>query len=217
MSASCCPPQHNHGDDHGSPADGKFRRVLWIALIVNAAMFVVELATAQTAASTALLADSVDFLGDAVNYGLSLFVLSLSLVTRARVAWLKGLSMLLFGLWVIGQAAWHAWSGVVPEAATMSVVGALALAANLGVAALLFSHREGDSNRRSVWLCTRNDAIGNVAVLAAAAGVFGTGTGWPDVVVAGVMASLALHSGWLVVKLAAREMRGGAAGHVPAE
>ncbi|MDF3075931.1 MAG: cation transporter [Alphaproteobacteria bacterium] len=217
MSASCCPPQHNRGDNQGSPTDGRFRRVLWIALLVNAAMFVIELATAQTASSAALLADSVDFLGDAINYALSLFVLSLSLVTRARVAWLKGLSMLLFGLWVIGQAAWHAWSGVVPEATTMSVVGALALAANLGVAALLFAHREGDSNRRSVWLCTRNDAIGNVAVLAAAAGVFGTGTGWPDVIVAGVMAVLALHSGWQVVRLAVREMRGGAVAPAPAE
>jgi Co/Zn/Cd efflux system component len=215
MSASCCAPQHNH--DQGSPTDGNFRRVLWIALLVNAAMFVVELATAQTASSASLLADSVDFLGDAINYALSLFVLSLSLVTRSRVAWLKGLSMLGFGLWVIGQAAWHAWSGVVPEATTMSVVGALALAANLGVAALLFSHREGDSNRRSVWLCTRNDAIGNVAVLAAAAGVFGTGTGWPDIAVAGVMAALALHSGWQVVRLAALEMRGGATMHAPAE
>jgi len=214
MSASC---SHNHGHDPGAATDGKFRRVLWIALIVNAAMFVVELATAQTASSASLLADSVDFLGDAINYALSLFVLSLSLVTRARVAWLKGLSMLLFGAWVIGQAAWHAWSGIVPEAATMSVVGALALAANLGVAALLFAHRDGDSNRRSVWLCTRNDAIGNVAVLAAAAGVFGTGTGWPDVIVAAIMAMLALHSGWQVVKLAAREMRGGAVERVPAE
>lgn len=214
MSASC---SHNHSHDHGTPADGSFRRVLWIALIVNAAMFLVELATAQTASSASLLADSVDFLGDAVNYALSLFVLSLSLVARSRVAWLKGLSMLLFGVWVIGQAALHAWSGVVPEATTMSVVGALALAANLGVAAMLFAHRTGDSNRRSVWLCTRNDAIGNVAVLAAAAGVFGTGSGWPDIIVAAVMAVLALHSGWHVVRLAARELRGGAVEHAPAE
>ena len=214
MSASC---SHNHSHDHGVPADGRFRRVLWIALVVNAAMFAVELATAQTASSAALLADSVDFLGDAINYALSLFVLSLSLAARSRAAWLKGASMLLFGAWVIGQLAWHAVNGVVPEPVTMSVVGFLALAANLGVAVLLFAHRDGDSNRRSVWLCTRNDAIGNVAVLAAAAGVFGTGTGWPDVIVAGVMAVLALHSGWQVVRLAAREMRGGAVEHAPAE
>ena len=214
MSASC---SHNHSHDHGVPADGRFRRVLWIALVVNAAMFAVELATAQTASSAALLADSVDFLGDAINYALSLFVLSLSLAARSRAAWLKGASMLLFGAWVIGQLAWHAVNGVVPEPVTMGVVGFLALAANLGVAVLLFAHRDGDSNRRSVWLCTRNDAIGNVAVLAAAAGVFGTGTGWPDVIVAGVMAVLALHSGWQVVRLAAREMRGGAVEHAPAE
>ena len=214
MSASC---SHNHSHDHGVPADGRFRRVLWIALVVNAAMFAVELATAQTASSAALLADSVDFLGDAINYALSLFVLSLSLAARSRAAWLKGASMLLFGAWVIGQLAWHAVNGVVPGPVTVGVVGVLALAANLGVAVLLFAHRDGDSNRRSVWLCTRNDAIGNVAVLAAAAGVFGTGTGWPDVIVAGVMAVLALHSGWQVVRLAAREMRGGAVEHAPAE
>ena len=215
MSASCS--HHNHSHQHGAAMDGKFRRVLWIALLVNAAMFVVELATAQTAASVSLLADSVDFLGDAINYGLSLFVLSLTLVARSRVALLKGASMLLLGLWVIGQAAWHAWTGVVPEPATMGVVGFLALVANLGVAVLLFAHREGDSNRRSVWLCTRNDAIGNVAVLVAAAGVFGTGTGWPDIIVAGLMALLALHSGWQVVRLALREMRGDALAHAPAE
>ena len=214
MSGSC---SNNHGHDHAASSDGRFRRVLWIALVVNAAMFVVELATAQAASSSALLADSVDFLGDAVNYALSLFVLSLSLLARARVALLKGLSMIVFGLWVIGQSAWHAWAGIVPEAATMSVVGALALAANFGVAALLFSHRDGDSNRRSVWLCTRNDAIGNVAVLAAAVGVFGTGTGWPDVIVAVIMAGLALHSGWQVVRLSSRELRGVAAEHAPAE
>lgn len=203
--SACC--SHDYGHEHGNPDDGKFRRVLWIALIVNAAMFVVELATAQTASSAALLADSVDFLGDAVNYALSLFVLSLSLASRSKVALLKGGSMLLFGLWVVGQAIWHGVSGIVPEPVTMGVVGGLALAANLGVAVLLFAHRQGDSNRRSVWLCTRNDAIGNLAVLAAAFGVFGTGTGWPDIAVAAIMAALALHSGWLVVRLALRELR----------
>ena len=214
MSASC---GHNHSHDHASASDGAFRRALWIALIVNAAMFVVEIVAAQTAGSTALLADSVDFLGDALNYGLSLFVLSLGVFARGRVALLKGVSMLGFGIWVIGQAAWHVWTGVVPEPVTMGVVGALALAANVGVAVLLFAHRTGDSNRRSVWLCTRNDAISNLAVLFAALGVFGTGTGWPDVIVAGIMAALALHSGWQVVRLSLAELRGGAVKHAPAE
>lgn len=212
MSASC-----GHHHDHGAAArDGKFRRVLWVALVVNAAMFVVELATAQAAGSTALLADSVDFFGDALNYGLSLFVLSLGALARGRVALLKGVSMVGFGVWVIGQAAWHAWTGVVPEPVAMSVVGALALAANVGVAALLFAHREGDSNRRSVWLCSRNDAIGNLAVLAAALGVFGTGTGWPDTIVAAIMAALALHSGGQVVRLALGELRSDAVEPKPA-
>jgi Co/Zn/Cd efflux system component len=214
VSASC---GHNHSHAHGSASDGAFRRALWIALIVNAAMFVVEIVAAQTAGSTALLADSVDFLGDALNYGLSLFVLSLGVLARGRVALLKGLSMLGFGVWVIGQAAWHVLTGVVPEPVTMGVVGALALAANVGVAVLLFAHRQGDSNRRSVWLCTRNDAISNLAVLVAALGVFGTGTGWPDVIVAGIMAVLALHSGWQVVRLSLGELRGGAVKTAPAE
>ncbi|MGE0151689.1 MAG: cation transporter [Reyranellaceae bacterium] len=224
MSASCShhnhSPGHGHGHGHGhAPADGKFRRALWIALALNAGMFVVELATAQAAASTALLADSVDFLSDAVNYGLSLFVLSMALAARSKVALFKGLTMLVFGLWVIGQAAWHACTGVVPEPVAMGVVGFLALAANLATALILYVHRDGDSNRRSVWLCSRNDAIGNVAVMAAAVGVFGTGTGWPDVIVAGIMAVLALHSGWQVVRLARAELRGGsaAAAGVPAE
>lgn len=209
MSASCCAPQHNHSHDHGQgPADGRFRRALWIALALNASMFVVELATAQTASSSALLADSVDFLSDAVNYGLSLFVLAMALAVRSKVALFKGLTMLVFGVWVIGQTAWHAWAGIVPEPVTMGVVGFLALAANLATALILYVHRDGDSNRRSVWLCSRNDAIGNVAVMAAAVGVFGTGTGWPDVLVAGIMAVLALHSGWQVVRLARAELRG---------
>lgn len=214
MSANCA---HHHGHGRDTPPDGAFRRVLWLALVVNATMFVVELASAQTAGSTALLADSVDFLGDAVNYALSLFVLSLSLAARSRVALLKGVSMLVFGLWVLGQAAWNAAAGVVPEPLTMGVVGFLALAANFGVAVALFAHRKGDSNRRSVWLCTRNDAIGNLAVLLAALGVFGTGAGWPDIAVAAIMAALALQGGWLVVRQARRELHGTESAHAPAE
>ncbi len=204
--AGCC---HGHGHDHahGPRADGPYRFVLWVALILNAAMFAVEIGAGVTSGSVSLLADSLDFLGDAANYGVSLFVLGASLAWRARTALLKAASMAAFGLWVAGEAIWNAVSGVVPQAITMGVVGALALGVNVLVTLLLFRYREGDSNMRSVWLCSRNDAIGNLAVMAAAVGVFGTRTGWPDIAVAAVMAGLALWSAWQVTRLALRELR----------
>lgn len=229
MGVSCCGPTHgrdappglpharghDHGHGHGhhhhhdiAPAtDRAYRRVLWAALAVNALMFAVEIAAGIGAGSAALLADSLDFLGDAANYGLSLFVLGMGLAWRARAALVKALSMAAFGLWVGGTALHHALAGTLPDARVMGVVGLLALAANLGVALLLFRHRDGDANRRSVWICTRNDAIGNLAVLAAALGVFGTGTLWPDVAVATIMAALALWGAAQVIRLAAGELR----------
>ena len=167
MSAHC---HHDHsapGHSHDAPAsaDPRYRRILWIALIVNAAMFVVELGAGTQSGSASLLADAIDFLGDAANYGLSLWVLAMALTWRARAALLKGASMLAFGVFVIGRVAWGMWQGVPPEPFTMGGVGLLALAANLGVAALLYAWREGDANMRGVWLCTRNDALGNLACL----------------------------------------------------
>lgn len=203
MSASC-----GHGHDHDVPATGThYRRALWFALIVNAAMFVVEIGAGYQAGSVSLLADSVDFFGDAVNYGLSLFVLSLAAVWRSRTALAKGWAMGFYGLFVLAQAAVSAVRGVVPEASTMGVVGALALLANLAVAVVLYRFREGDANMRSVWLCTRNDAIGNLAVLAAALGVFGTGSGWPDLIVASIMGVLALVASRSVISRANAELR----------
>jgi Co/Zn/Cd efflux system component len=199
---------------HGTaPAhqDPRYRRVLWVALAVNAAMFGVEVAAGLQAGSVALLADAVDFFGDAVNYGLALMVLGLSLRWRAGTALLKGLAMGAFGIAVLGRAAWSASTGIVPEPLTMGLIGALALAANVAVAALLYAWREGDANMRSVWLCTRNDAIGNLAVLAAALGVFGSGSAWPDLVVAAVMAALALAASRAVVRQALAELRPSAA------
>ena len=155
-----------------------------------------------------LLADAIDFLGDAANYALSLAVLAMGALMRARAALLKAASMLLFGLLVLGRAAWAAFNGEPPEAFTMGVVGLLALVANVGVAVLLYAFREGDANMRSVWLCTRNDAIGNLAVLLAALGVLGTGTRWPDLAVAAVMAGLALSAGVSVVRQARQEIAG---------
>jgi Co/Zn/Cd efflux system component len=180
MSAHC----HDPHCESKSAASPRVRRVLWVALIVNAAMFVVEVAGGWGASSAALLADAVDFAGDAANYALSLFVLSMGAVWRARAALGKGVSMAMYGVGVLAVTGLNFLRGVPPEPMTMTLIGLLALAANVGVALLLYRYREGDANMRSVWLCTRNDAIGNVAILAAAAGVFGTGSAWPDLVVA---------------------------------
>ncbi|HOW75025.1 MAG TPA: cation transporter [Candidatus Competibacteraceae bacterium] len=198
MSAHCChqdrqPDQYRNLQSH-------YRNVLWIALVINAAMFAVEIVSGMQAESAALLADSLDFLGDAANYGISLWVLGLGLSTRARASLLKALSMAAFGVWVLGYTTWQAITGVIPSAPTMGLIGVLALAANLGVAGLLYAYRGGDSNMRSVWLCTRNDALGNVAVMLAALGVLGTSAAWPDMIVASLMAGLALSSAWQVIR-----------------
>ncbi|WP_341894134.1 cation transporter [Ferrovibrio terrae] len=194
---------HGHDHDHGNAA----RPALWIALLLNAGMFVVELGGGLSAGSTALLADSADFLGDAANYGLALAVLSMALVWRARVALLKGITMGLFGLWVAVMTINHALSGTVPEAATMGVIGFAALAVNVLVTVLLYRFRKGDSNMRAVWICSRNDALGNLAVMAAASGVFMTDNAWPDLAVAAFMAALALWGSAQVILHARRELR----------
>lgn len=206
MSAHC---HHNHDNhSHGSPAnaDPRYRRILWVALIVNAAMFAVEVGAGVQSGSASLLADAIDFLGDAANYALSLWVLAMALTWRARAALIKGASMLAFGVFVVGRVAWGAWQGTAPEPFTMGTIGLLALAANLGVAVLLYTYRDGDANMRSVWLCTRNDALGNVAVMGAALGVFGTGSAWPDLAVAAIMAWLAIAGGTSVIRQARQEL-----------
>ncbi|WP_422000457.1 cation transporter [Reyranella sp.] len=213
MSAHCCGHDHDHGAASASPA---YRRVLWLALAINFAMFGVEIGAGLAAQSASLLADSLDFLGDAANYGISLFVLGMALHWRARASLLKAASMGAFGLWVAVTTIQHALAGTVPEAPVMGAVGALAFAANLGVAAMLWRWRDGDSNMRSVWICTRNDAIGNLAVLAAAAGVFGSGSGWPDYAVAAIMSSLALFGAVQVTRHALEEL-GQARAAAPAE
>src|SRR5258708_6082667 len=185
MSAACCPPPASQ--DKATTPQG-YRRILWIALAINLAMFGVEVASGLSAQSVSLLADSLDFLGDAANYGVSLFVLGMALQWRARASLLKGATMAAFGLWVIFITARHAIAGTVPDAPVMGVVGVAALLANFAVAALLYRFRNGDSNMASVWICTRNDVIGNLAVMLAALGVFGAGAGWPDFVVGAVMA-----------------------------
>ena len=196
---------HHHPESTAS-TDPLYRRVLWIALALNATMFVIEIVGGARSGSLSLLADAMDFAGDAANYAISLFALGMGLVARSRVALLKAGSMALFGIFILGQAIWQARSGVAPDAVTMSLIGVLALVVNVTVAVLLFSFREGDADMRSVWLCSRNDALGNLAVIAAAAGVFGTASAWPDLVVAAGMALLALTSAWLVMRQARTEL-----------
>lgn len=187
--------------------DPRFRKALWIALWVNLAMFLVEGVASLQSGSVSLMADAIDFFGDSANYLLSLSVLSMGMLWRGRAALVKGVTMTLFGLAVLGRAVWVAQSGATPEPLTMGAVGLLALVANVAVALLLFKFREGDSDMRSVWLCSRNDAIGNLAVMVAALGVFGTGTAWPDLAVAAVMGGLAVTSGVSVVRHARSDIR----------
>lgn len=204
MSAHCCDHDTPQAETIGNLP--RYRKILWIALIVNAAMFLVEIGAGVQAGSLSLLADAVDFAGDALNYAVSLAVLASALAWRARAAILKAVSMMGFGLYVLGAALWSVWHGEVPQAMTMGVVALLALSANVAVAWMLYAFREGDANMRSVWLCSRNDAIGNVAVFMAALGVFGTGSAWPDLAVASLMATLALHGGWTVLRQARGEL-----------
>ena len=185
-----------------STPNSKFRTALWIALFINLTLFIVELVGGAYAHSSALWADALDFFGDAVNYGISLAVLGASLYWRATVALIKGLTMAVFGLVVIGKVIYAFIQGIPPEALTMGVIGVLALIANVITAVILYAFRDGDANMKSVWLCSRNDAIGNAAVILAAIGVFGTGSLWPDIIVAVIMAGLGLTAGYQVVKQA---------------
>ncbi len=199
MSAKCC-------ETPVSAAPG-YSQVLWIALAVNALMFVVEVVAGLFAGSLSLQADALDFLGDAGNYALSLWAASRALHVRARVATLKGITMGLFGLWVLVRAVLGVGGGDVPHAEVMGLTGLAALLANLGVAVLLYRYRNGDSNMRSVWLCTRNDVLGNLAVLLAASGVFALGARWPDLLVAAVISSLALVGAVQILRHAKRDQQ----------
>lgn len=187
--------------------NSKFRTALWIALIINLAMFVVEVMGGAYTHSSSLWADSLDFFGDAVNYGISLAVLGASLYWRATVALMKGITMAAFGLVVMAKVVYAYAQGIPPQAITMGMIGVLALIANVVSAVILYAFRDGDSNMKSVWLCSRNDAIGNIAVILAAVGVFGTGSLWPDLIVAAIMAGLGLTAGYQVIQQALKERK----------
>ncbi len=199
---SCC--------DHDTQFEGlspDYRRRLWAVIVINAVMFAVEMTAGQLAGSQALQADALDFLGDTLTYGMSLAVIGATIRVRATAALAKGLSLLAMGLFVFGSTVWRVFVAGVPQAEIMGAVGLLALAANVGSVLLLMKYKDGDANVRSVWLCSRNDAIGNIAVMAAALGVWGTATGWPDIAVAAVMAGLFLSSAWQILRQAGEEWR----------
>lgn len=198
--AGCC--------GHATKFDGvsdDYKRRLWIVIALNATMFMVEMSAGYLAKSQALQADALDFLGDALTYGISLAVIGASVRARTNAALAKGLSLLLMGLWVFGSTVYRVFYVGVPEAEIMGGVGFLALLTNLASVLLLVRYKDGDANVRSVWLCSRNDAIGNVAVMFAALGVWGTATGWPDLIVAGIMAGLFLSSSVQIVRQALAE------------
>jgi Co/Zn/Cd efflux system component len=202
MSADCC-----KGCDDPHRGNENYRRMLWVVLAINALMFAVEVVAGLAAGSASLQADALDFLGDAGNYAISIFVVGMALRYRAIAALLKGATMGMLGVWVLGITAWNVWHETLPSAVTMGAVGVAALIANAASFGLLWAYRGGDANMRSAWVCTRNDVLGNLAVLVAALGVFGTGTGWPDIVVALIMAGLALQGAWIVLEQSLQELR----------
>ena len=202
MACTSCP-----SDKGGTLNDPKWRRALWIALAVNGSMFAIEMVAGIAGGPKALQADALDFFGDAANYAISLGVAGMALAWRARAALLKGATLAVLGLYVLLATAWGMLHGAAPQSEIMGVIGVAALLANGGVALMLYRFRTGDANMRSVWICSRNDAIGNVAVVLAAAGVFGTGTAWPDLIVAALMAFLGLWGGFQIIAQARAELR----------
>jgi Co/Zn/Cd efflux system component len=202
MAHSCC-----GADARFDGLDPRYRRVLWTVIAINAVMFVVEIAAGHLAGSQALQADALDFLGDTLTYGLSLAVIGRSVQTRSSAAILKGLSLTAMGLWVLGSTAYHVLVLGVPRAEIMGVIGVMALAANTASVLLLMRYKDGDANVRSVWLCSRNDAIGNLAVMGAGLAVWVSASKWPDLLVAAVMAGLFLASSSQILLQAWREYR----------
>lgn len=188
-----------------------FKAAIWVVIALNAVMFVVEIVAGQVAGSMALQADALDFLGDTLTYGMTLAVIGQALRVRAGAALLKGLSLGAMGLYVFGASLWRTFVEGTPEAVTMGAVGLAALAVNVTAALLLLRYRDGDANVRSVWLCSRNDAFGNVAVLVAAGVVALTGTKWADIAVALIMAGLFTNSALQIIRQATRELKTAAA------
>lgn len=202
MSANCCGHTPKF---EGLSAD--YKRRLWLVIAINGAMFFLELIAGALSGSQALQADALDFAADAATYGISLAVIGASIAVRARAALLKAASLTLMAIWVLGSTAYHVLVLGIPRAEIMGAVGVLALLANLASVLILVRYKDGDANVRSVWLCSRNDAIGNIAVMVAALGVWGTATKWPDLLVAAIMAGLFLTSSFQILRQSTQELR----------
>jgi Co/Zn/Cd efflux system component len=187
--------------------DPRYKSILWTVIAINGVMFLTEVVAGQLAGSQALKADALDFLADTVTYGLSLAVIGASQRTRASAALLKGFSLGLMATWVMASTIYHTLILGLPSAELMGGIGIVALAANLASVLLLLRYKDGDANVRSVWLCSRNDAIGNVVVMIAALGVWATSTAWPDLAVAAVMAGIFLSSSAQILTQAWAEYR----------
>ncbi|MGI1669605.1 MAG: cation transporter [Neptuniibacter sp.] len=185
----------------------EYKRILWIVIAINVVMFVVETGASIASQSMALRADALDFLGDSLTYSITLLAIGHSLRWRASAALFKGITLALMGLWVLGSTLYRTLVLEIPNEMIMGSVAMMAFTANLISALLLLKYRNGDSNVRSVWLCSRNDAIGNLAALLAAGAVFATQSPWPDLIVAFAMALLFLHSASLILRQAIAELR----------
>lgn len=203
-----CAHDHSHSIEYSS-ANRAFKRVLWISFILNFGMFFVEMIYGVLASSLSLRADAIDFLGDAVNYFITIFILNSALQTKAKVSLAKACFMIGFGVWILVEASMRFFSNEMPIPQIMSWVGIAALLVNAFCVFLLYQFRGGDSNMQSIWLCSRNDAIGNIAVVGAAGLVYWLGSQWPDLVVAIFMAGLALHSGLQIIRAARNELTHG--------
>lgn len=205
MGAHC---GHDVGFDGSDP---KFRRALILVILINFLMFGIEMMAGHISGSQALMADALDFFADGITYTISLIVIGKALRVRSLAAMAKGISLLLMGLWVVGSTIYTVFYIETPKAEIMGMIGFLALLANVASVFILMRWRDGDANVRSVWLCSRNDAIGNVAVMLAALGVFGTGSGWPDLLVAGIMATLFISSSVKIIRQSNNEIKHGQA------
>jgi Co/Zn/Cd efflux system component len=183
-----------------------FNRALWMVVAINGGMFVVGLIAGRISKSLALQPDALDFFADTITYGLSLYVIGMSIKVRSSIALLKGFSLAGMGLWVLGSTVYHLFIPNVPQAEVMGLIGFLALSANAASVLLLVRYRNGDANVRSVWLCSRNDTIGNVAVMLAVSGVWVTNSAWPDLVVASLMAGLFFWSAVQIIRLSYQEL-----------
>jgi cation diffusion facilitator family transporter len=205
VSGCCAPPLLDTDADAALRA--RQRRVLWMVLALNASMFFVEMVASWYAGSTALLADALDFFADSATYAITLYVLAKSARWKAGAALIKGLAMGAFGLWIIALALYRVSDPALPDASIMGGIGLLALAANAGSALLLYWHHADDLNMRSVWLCSRNDAIANIAVILAAGAVAVTASAWPDLAVGALIAGLELSAAYSITREALAELR----------